>query len=154
KILEMSVAPGEYHNDTNTPLMTIADLSSVVVSSDMPESSIRLVQIGDHIEVQLTAYPNEKFTGRVNRIMDTVDPQTRTIKVQAELDNSSGRFRPEMFGTIRLTKEVRQVPVLPNGAVIQGDNRDIVYIEQAKGHFQQVEVTVGKPSGNLLPVLS
>jgi cobalt-zinc-cadmium efflux system membrane fusion protein len=86
--------------------------------------------------------------------MDTVDPQTRTIKVQAELDNASGRFRPEMFGTIRLTKEVRQVPVLPKGAVIQGDDRNTVFVEQSKGHFQQVEVKIGKPANDLLPVLS
>ena len=46
KVLEMSVAPGEYRNDTNAPLMTIADLSTVWVASDVPESAHPLHRAG------------------------------------------------------------------------------------------------------------
>src|SRR5438552_1308465 len=106
KVLELSVAAGEYRNDTNAPLMTIANLSSVWVSADVPESSIRLVQVGERVDVTLAAYPNETFRARVMRIADTVDPQTRTIKVRAELDNSHGRLRPEMFGSMRHTESI------------------------------------------------
>ena len=51
KILDMAVAPGEYHNDTNAPVMTIADLSTVWVASDVPESDIRLIEVGERIDV-------------------------------------------------------------------------------------------------------
>src|SRR5262249_44894531 len=51
KVLEMAVAAGEYHNDTNTPVMTIADLSTVWVASDVPESQIRLIEPGERIDV-------------------------------------------------------------------------------------------------------
>jgi cobalt-zinc-cadmium efflux system membrane fusion protein len=98
KVLEMNVAPGEYHNDTNAPVMTVADLSSVWVSSDVPESAIRFIQPGERIDVTLTAYPGEVFRGRVTRIADTVDPQTHTIKVRAQMSNPNERLRPEMFG--------------------------------------------------------
>ncbi len=101
KVLEMSVTAGEYRNDTTAPVMTIADLSTVWGRSDVPESAIRFIQPGEPIDVQLTAYPGETFHGRVTRIADTVDPQTRTIKVRAEMSNAHERLRPEMFGTIR-----------------------------------------------------
>ncbi len=65
-------------------LMTIADLSTVWVTSQVPESYIRFVQVGERVEINLVAYPGETFEGRVSRIADTVDPQTRTVKVQAE----------------------------------------------------------------------
>ena len=152
--VDLSVAAGEYRNDTNAPLMTIANLSSVWVSADVQESSIRLIQVGERVDVTLAAYPNETFRARVMRIADTVDPQTRTIKVRAELDNSHGRLRPEMFGSIRHTESIESRPVLPVGAVIQGDGHNVVFVEKAPGHFQRTEIAVGKRSGDVLPVLS
>ncbi len=153
KVLEMGVTAGEYRNDTNAAVMTIADLSTVWVSSDVPESSIRLIQIGERIDVTLSAYPGEVFRARVTRIADTVDPQSRTIKVRAELQNPQERFRPEMFGTIRHREGSRIAPVLPVGAVIQGDGRSAVFVEQSPGRFVQTEVVVGNRSGDLLPVI-
>jgi cobalt-zinc-cadmium efflux system membrane fusion protein len=154
KVLELNVATGEYRNDTNAPLMTIANLSTVWVSADVPESSIRLVQVGERVDITLAAYPNEMFRGRVTRIADTVDPQTRTVKVRAELDNARGRFRPEMFGSIRHTESIQVRPVAPVGAVIQGDGHSVVFVEKGPGRFQQKEITVGKRTGDVLPVLS
>src|SRR4029077_13204252 len=87
KVLELSVVPGEFRNDTSASLMTIADLSTVWVTSQVPESSIRLVQVGERIQISLVAYPGETSYGRVSQIADTVDPQTRTVKVHAEMEN-------------------------------------------------------------------
>src|SRR5262249_9615497 len=148
------VVAGEYRNDTNAPVMTIADLSTVWVSSDVPESAIRFIQVGERIDVQLTAYPGETFHGRVTRIADTVDPQTRTIKVRAELDNPKGRLRPEMYGTIRHTDTVRTLPVVPLGAVIQTDGKSSVWVEKEPGRFQLVDVKTGERAGETLPVMS
>ena len=78
KVLETSVVSGEYRNDTNAALMTIADLSSVWVSADVAESNIRFIQLQEKVEISLVAYPGETFDGRVSRIADTVNPQTRT----------------------------------------------------------------------------
>jgi cobalt-zinc-cadmium efflux system membrane fusion protein len=154
KVLDMSVAAGEYRNDTNAPVMTIADLSTVWVASDVPESAIRFIQVGERIDVELTAYPGETFHGRVTRIADTVDPQTRTIKVRAEMDNSQGKLRPEMYGTIRHTDTMRVLPVVPVGAVVQGDGKSSVWVEQSPGRFVPVEVKTGERNGDVLPVLS
>jgi cobalt-zinc-cadmium efflux system membrane fusion protein len=153
KVLEMSVAPGEYRNDTNTPVMTIADLSTVWVSSDVAESAIRFIQPGERIDVELTAYPGEIFHGRVTRIADTVDPQTRTIKVRAEMENSKGKLRPEMYGTIRHTDSMKTLPVVPVGAVLQGDGKTSVWVEIAPGHFRTVDVKTGERTGDMLPVI-
>src|SRR5437764_6173250 len=47
KVLEMSIAPGEYRNDTNAPVMTLADLSTVWVPSDVPDSQVRFLGGGE-----------------------------------------------------------------------------------------------------------
>ena len=152
KVLDVAVAAGEYRNDTNAPLMTVADLRTVWVSSDVPETYIRFIQVGERVDIELVAYPGETFHGRVTRIADTVDPQTRTVKVLAEMDNRQARFRPDMFGRIRHTEAMQAVVCVPAAAVIQNDGRTAVYVEKGPGQFEQREVTLGKRAGDRLPV--
>ncbi|MEO8129627.1 MAG: efflux RND transporter periplasmic adaptor subunit [Bryobacteraceae bacterium] len=154
KVLEMNMVPGEFRNDTNAPVMTIADLSTVWVASDVPESSIRLIKLNERLEIELAAYPDETFTGRVTKIADVVDPQTRTVKVRAEMDNSRGRLRPEMFGKIRHVEAMEPRPVVPAGTVIQGDGQNIVYVEKSPGVFVQRPVTVGARVKDGVAILS
>jgi membrane fusion protein, heavy metal efflux system len=154
KVLEISVAAGEYRNDTSAPVMTIADLSTVFMAADVPEDRIRFIQPGEHVEINLSAYPGEIFRGQVKRISDTVDPQTRTIKVRAELQNPAGRLRPEMFGQIRHKQGLLDMPVVPAGAIVQGDQRNIVYRENSPGVFEPVEVMFGGREGDRVPILS
>ncbi len=158
KVLEISVVAGEFRNDTTVPVMTIADLRSVLVSSDLPESSIRLIKVGEPVEITIDAYPGETFEGHVSRLADTLDPKTRTLKALIELNNSRGLFRPEMFGRIRHVEGIKEMPVLPVGAVFQdggpGGVQNIVYVEQSRGRFEPRQVQLGPQTGGILPVLS
>jgi len=154
KVLEVNVAPGEYRNDTGTPLMTIADLSRVWIASDVPESAIRLIRVGERVTITMVAYPGEEFEGRVARIADVLDPQTRTVKVYVEMANLRGRFRPEMFATIRHAGDSRPTPVVPVGAIVQEYGRPIVFLERAPGRFERREVALGTRAGEFIPVVS
>jgi membrane fusion protein, heavy metal efflux system len=154
KVIEISVVAGEYRNDTTAPVMTIADLRTVWVTSDVPENSLRLVKAGELVDILFDAYPGEGFRGRVARIADMLDPKTRTIKVMVELDNARGRLKPEMFGRIRHLEALRETPALPVGAIIRDDGKNIVYVEQGKGRFEQREVMIGNRSGDMVAVLS
>ena len=153
KVLELSVVPGEFRNDATAPVMTIADLSTVWVTSQVPESYIRFVQLGERVEISLVAYPGESFEGRVSRIADTVDPQTRTVRVQAELQNPNGRLRPEMYGSIHHIENTAAVPVIPASAVLQDGPRSVVFVEESPGRFVERTVSLGKPDGNRVRVV-
>ena len=154
KVLELSIVAGEYRNDTSAPVMTIADLSTVWISSMVPESYIRFVQVGEQIDAALVAYPGEVFRGKVSRIADTVDPQTRAVKVQAELDNHDGRLRPEMFGSIHHIESIAKTTVVPAAAVMQSDTHTAVFVETAPGRFEQRDVTLGTRAGDVVRVVS
>jgi membrane fusion protein, heavy metal efflux system len=154
KVLEIAVAGSEYKNDTTASLMTIADLSTVWISSDVQETNIGLVRSGERVEISLPAYPNEKFNGRVLQIADTEDPTTRTIKVRTEMANPSGRFRPEMYAQIRLVGEAKQMPVVPTAAIVQSEGRSIVYRQVSTGVFDQVVVKTGVTVGDKIAVTS
>ena len=159
-VTEINVTPGEYRaavsfsTDTATPLMSIADLSTVWMSSEVAEPFIRFIRVGDRVDIGLVAYPGEVFTGRVARIASALDPQTRALKVHVDLPNPNGRFVPEMFGTIRHTGATRPLPVVPSTAVIQEYGQSVVFVERAPGQFERRRVTIGTRSGALASVVS
>ena len=154
KVLAISVVPGEYRSDTSQPLMTIADLRTVWAASNVPESQIREVTLGEQVEMRLTAYPGEVFHARVVRIADTVDPQSRTVKVQAVLDNPRGRLRPQMFGEMRHSHGNRPLPVVPPAAVVQGGEHSWVFVAESPGTFRKVAVRPGATYQGMVPILS
>lgn len=154
KVLEITVAPGEYRNDTSAPLITIADLNTVWVASDVPESSIRWIERGERVEIELAAYPGEVFRGRVMRVADTVNPQTRSVEVQTGLENRTGRFRPEMFARIRHSHGTRELPVVPQSAIVRSEQSAWVFVERTAGEFQRVRVEAAEAIGSVVPVLS
>jgi len=153
KVTEITVVAGEFRNDLSAPLLTIADLSSVWISAEVPESSIRLLKPGEIFDVSLSAYPGEVFHSRVARMADAVDPQTRTLKVWAELNNPGGKLRPEMFGEVRHIESYHQVPAVPARSVIQTQGKTVVFRETAPGRFEQTMVEVGRRSGEMLPII-
>lgn len=159
KVLEINVTRGEFrgavasHSDTTTaPLMTIADLSTVWMFSDVPEPYIRFISVGEPVEITLVAFPGEILRGHVARIADALDPQTRTLRVHVELPNPGGRFRPEMFGSIRHAHAARSLPVVPVAAVVQEYGLAVVFVELTPGRFERREITIGPRSGDVVAV--
>jgi membrane fusion protein, heavy metal efflux system len=153
KVLEMSVVNGEFRNDLSAPLMTIADLSSVWITSDVPETAIRLVKRGEPVKIDLAAHPRETFRGRVTMIGDTVDPQTRTVKVRAEIQNADGRLKPEMFGSMQLVEQTEERPTVPASSIVATDGATMLWKETAPGTFERVAVTTGPQTGNRVAIL-
>src|SRR5262245_48853104 len=152
-VLDVGVAPGEYRNDTTAPLMSIADLTRVWLSADVAEPAIALVRLGDAVEIRLVAFPGEVLAGRVTRIADVLDPQTRTVKVHVELPNP-GRLRPDMFGTLRHVASRRRAPVVPLASVIQQYGRAVVFVEREPARFERREIVVGAREGERVAVLA
>jgi cobalt-zinc-cadmium efflux system membrane fusion protein len=70
------------------------------------------------------------------------------------MENPQGRFRPEMFGSIRHTEGIRSLPLVPVGAVVQGEGHSSVFVEQAPGRFRQTEVALDQRTGNMVAVAS
>ena len=152
KVMAVSVVAGEYRNDLSAPLMTIADLGTLWVASNVPESYIRHCRIGGAVTIELVAFPGEVFHGRVSHIADAVDAETRTVKVRAEIANPASRFRPEMFGRISYGQLHEKRAVVPETAVVQYNGKPAVFVEERPGHFVRRFVTIEKHMGDRVVV--
>jgi cobalt-zinc-cadmium efflux system membrane fusion protein len=150
-VIERKITEGQYVTGDSTPLLTIADLSSVWIVADLFERDLPRVQVGEKAEVATIAYPKDKFEGRVERISDVVDPNTRTIKVRLLVANPDGRLKPEMFAEVVLfLKDAEPALTIPAHAAFTEGGHQFVYVERKPAEFQlrQVDVQPG-PEGRL-----
>jgi cobalt-zinc-cadmium efflux system membrane fusion protein len=152
RVLALDVGVGEFHADHEEPVATIADLRRVWAVAGVPESSLRQIHAQDEVRVSLFAYPDEEFLGRVVRIADVVDPETRTVAVYVELDNPDGRLRPEMFGTVELLGGVRELAAVPPGAIVHRRGDALVLVETKPGTFETRVVRAGPRNGERIPI--
>ncbi len=146
-VVDLGVAPGQYWNDATAALMTIADLSSVWVTANVPEKDIRLISQGQAVEVSFAAYPGVVLKGTVLFVSDVLDADTRRTKVRIAFDNSDRRLRPGMFATSSFHAASQKLMVVPTSALLLKDDVTQVYIETAPWTFEARTVDVAFQQG-------
>jgi len=143
----MRFMPGEV-------LYQIADLSSVWVLAEVAEQDIGLIKAGTVAQVNIAAYPDKHFVGKVDFIYPTLDTATRTVQVRVELANPNGLLKPAMFANVELAvSHGGKVLTVPVSAVIDSGTRKIVLVQLAEGHFEPRTVKLGGSSENYVEVL-
>jgi membrane fusion protein (multidrug efflux system) len=95
------------------------------------------------VEARSTAYPGEKFAGRVGSIDTRVDSTSRSVAIRALIDNPDGRLRPGMFMTVRLVRSHGEALMLPEQAIVPENEQHFVFVV-AEGRAQKRAVTLGR----------
>jgi len=101
-----------------TPLLILVTTDPLKLQGTVPERFAPEVHVGQPVQVTLEAYPGRAFRGKVSRVSPSVDPQTRTLALEALLENADGRLKPGFFarGHI-LARTDRAVPFVPEAAL-------------------------------------
>ena len=154
RVIELTAAEGGFWNDTNAPIMTVADLSSVWVAASIPEKDLAAVAVGDGAVIALNAYPGESVRGTIAYLGEVLDPDTRTVKARIAVDNSSGRFRPGMFARVVFHAPAHEALVVSATALIQSGLDTQVYVETAANTFEARNVKRGPRGGDSVEVLA
>jgi Cu(I)/Ag(I) efflux system membrane fusion protein len=143
----MRFMPGEM-------LYQIADLSSVWVMAEVAEQDIGSVKAGSVAQVNIAAYPDKHFEGKVDFIYPTLNTATRTVQVRVELANPNGLLKPAMFASMELAVfHGGKVLTVPASAVIDSGIRQIVLVQLTEGRFEPRSVKLGSRSENYVEVL-
>jgi membrane fusion protein, heavy metal efflux system len=132
--------PGNLNN-----LFTIAQINDVWVLANVNESDIGVITQGMDASVKTISYPNKIFTGKVDRIFNILDPETKTMKVRIQIPNNDLALKPEMSAAVTLSyAESRKVIAVPSGAIIFDKNKSWVLVYKDKNHIEVRPVTVYK----------
>jgi Cu(I)/Ag(I) efflux system membrane fusion protein len=134
----MRAAPGAV-------LFRIADHQVVWAIADIAERDLGLISIGQKVSVRPRAYPNRIFTGAVALIYPHMNAQTRTARIRIELPNPDELLRPDMYADIEIATGT-EVPVLtvPDSAVIDSGQRQVVLLDKGEGRFEPRAVKLGR----------
>lgn len=144
------VEVGQYVRE-QTPVMTIVSTHPLKLKAGVPERWFPFIAPGARVEVRVQAY-EEVFPGRVERVAQTVDPQSRTFAVEALVDNSAGRLRPGLFATATLfTSKVDTVLRVPAAAVISFYGVQKVYAVE-NGEIREIVVKLGDRAGDRIEI--
>jgi Cu(I)/Ag(I) efflux system membrane fusion protein len=132
----MNVMPG-------MALFKLADLSVIWLYADIYEYELPFIRLGQQASVQVTYIPGEAFTGKIIYIYPSLNPETRTAKVRLELQNSHGKFKPEMYANVEIKVHLGQRLTVPEGAIIDTGMRQMAILDKGDGYFEPREVKVG-----------
>lgn len=147
KVIDISTAAGEFRNDPNAPLMTVADLSDIWLTASVQEKDIHFVHRGDPVAATFAAYSGETMHGKVLFVADVLDPDTRTAKVRIAFPNQDERLRPAMFATVTLkTWDTQELTVSTTALVMQGD-QTTVFVEVGPLTYERRPVEAGEQQG-------
>jgi membrane fusion protein, multidrug efflux system len=144
---------GEYVSPTQK-VATVVRTNPLRVRIDIPEQAIQNVQVGQAVSATTSAWPDKNFSGRIARIAPNVTANSRTLTVEAEIDNGSGALKPGQFVTVRilLPRPVRAV-LVPSRAVISEAGVSRVYVIK-DGKAEQRLVQLGQTEGDLVQIKS
>ncbi|HEX4953808.1 MAG TPA: efflux RND transporter periplasmic adaptor subunit [Thermoanaerobaculia bacterium] len=100
-IAERRADVGEFLGEGSVAFVLV-QLSPLRLRFELPERELGRVRRGQQVEARMDAFPGEVFRGRVRTVGATVDPESRTFTVEAELDNRDGRLKPGLFARVTL----------------------------------------------------
>lgn len=141
-MIDVAVASGEFKNDPNAVLMTIADLSVVWLTASVQEKDVGRVRVGDEASAVFSAYPSQTFSGKVFFVADLLDLDTRTIKVRVAFDNADGRLKPGMFATVRFASSSIPRVVVPTSALVLRGDESYAYVQVGDWVYQRGTATL------------
>src|SRR5215217_3444669 len=150
-VSERTADLGEYVSPQQK-VATIVRINPLRMRIDIPEQAIPEVRVGQSVSITTSAWPDKNFAGRVARIAPNVSATSRTMIVEAEIDNSSGALKPGQFATVRILQERAEPAVLiPTRAVIKEAGVSRVFVIK-NGHAEQRLVQTGQTESDLVEV--
>lgn len=152
-VSERTADLGEYVSPQQK-VATIVRTNPLRIRIDIPEQAIREVKVGQSVSITTSAWPDRNFAGRVARIAPNVSAQSRTLTVEAEIENSSNALKPGQFATVRILQErVEPAVLVPARSVISEAGVNRVYVIK-NGHAEQRLVQTGQTDGDLIEIKS
>src|SRR6266487_4859347 len=93
------------------------------------------------------------FSGRVILVNSVVDPDSRTVKVRAEVPNPDGRLKPDMFANVEIITDINSRAVsVPQSAVLEDNGKSIVFVAEGNG-YKRRQVQLGIKSGDRVEII-
>jgi len=145
-ILEKKINPGAFiRSDNSDNLFSIGDVGDVWIWANVYESDIARVKEGYEAKVTTLAYPDSVFIGRVDKISQVLDPQSKVMRVRIVLPNRTMSLKPEMFANVSIVnKEGHKALCISSSAIVSDFGKNYVVIYKDQCDLQVKEISIQK----------
>lgn len=136
--------------DNTSNLFTISDLKNVWVMANVYESNIPYIKTGNDVDVTTISYPDKVFHGKVDKLMNVLDPTNKVMKVRIVLSNPYYLLKPEMFANVTVNTQPTGTEMLtiPGRAVIFDNSQNYVLVYKSNKDISIRPIQVSSTAGN------
>ena len=124
-------------------LITLVRVDPIEVDFSVPERTLTQLSRGQAIRIEVDAFPGDRFGGHVLAIDPSIDANTRSVKLRAQIGNPDGRLRPGQFARLQLESAGdAQALLVPEQALMQQGETRFVYTVVG-GKAKKTEIKTG-----------
>jgi RND family efflux transporter MFP subunit len=137
-------------------MFQVANLSTLWLKADVPQRDIILAQglAGGYVRFNAGENGGPEQRAKVLYTGDVVDPNTRTVNLLAEVDNTKRQWKPGMYVEVTLVRAEPGIMQVPLEAVQRQDTQAFVFIKESSDTFRRIDVTLGRQAGGKVEVKS
>ena len=137
-------------------MFQVANLSTLWLKADVPQRDIILAQglAGGYVRFNAGENGGPEQRAKVLYTGDVVDPNTRTVNLLAEVDNTKRQWKPGMYVEVTLVRAEPGILQVPLEAVQRQDTQAFVFIKESSDTFRRIDVTLGRQAGGKVEVKS
>ena len=147
------VSLGEFVKN-QTPVMSVVRVDPLKVTAEIPERMAPWIQVGQHVDLRVDAFPDKPIAGTVSRISPAVNTQTRAFSFEARVPNPDAQLKPGTFARVHIgTAQVESVLTLPYNALQYRYGVNRVFVVTA-GKLAAHELKVGDRLGERIEIVS
>lgn len=135
-------------NDRSENIFDIAEISEVWAMANVNESDIEKVKLGEDADISTLSYPDKVFKGKVDKIFNVIDPNTKAMNARIRLSNKDFLLKPDMNASIKLSfNENESMIAVPSTALIFDKSKNFVMIFKDRNNIETRQVEVYRQVG-------
>ncbi len=135
------------------PIFTVEDARHYRLEATVNENDLQYVRTGQQVSVAIDALGNQALKGKVAQIVPAADAASRTFLVKIDLPTDT-LLRSGLFGRAQFSRGERQALLIPRSALVERGQLQGIYVLDQSRVASLRYVTLGKPSGNEVEVLT
>lgn len=134
-------------------VLRLLDLSSIWIEGEVYEADLPQIKTGMETHITLPDIPEQSYTSKISFISPVLNSQTRSAVIRAELSNTNGILKPDMFATMNLQIDLGERLVVPEQAVIYAGKQRIVFVDKGEGRLLPTKIKTNLRNENMIEVL-
>ncbi|RZJ81030.1 MAG: efflux RND transporter periplasmic adaptor subunit [Flavobacterium sp.] len=139
----------QLRSDFNNALFTVADLTNVWAMVNIYESDIAKIKVGDEVNLSALSYPDQIFKGKIDKIYNLIDPESKVMNARVTIENPSFLLKPGMLGTVKVSGTANtDLPLVSSRAIIFDDNNNYVLVLNSDKKIRVQKVELGSKTAD------